>query len=129
MSKSRRLITFDWALKRLLRSKTNFDVLEGLLSELLMTDVKIVEILESESNKEGPLDKYNRVDLKVKNSQEELIIIELQYEREYDYLQRLVYAMSKTITEHLAEGDSYSEVPKVISITPHRSRISCMQTK
>ncbi|MBF0437494.1 MAG: Rpn family recombination-promoting nuclease/putative transposase [Magnetococcales bacterium] len=117
MSKSRRLITFDWALKRLLRSKTNFDVLEGLLSELLMTDVKIVEILESESNKEGPLDKYNRVDLKVKNSQEELIIIELQYEREYDYLQRLVYAMSKTITEHLAEGDSYSEVPKVISIS------------
>ncbi|MBF0440191.1 MAG: PD-(D/E)XK nuclease family transposase, partial [Magnetococcales bacterium] len=92
MSKSRRLITFDWALKRLLRSKANFDVLEGLLSELLMTDVKIVEILESESNKDGPLDKYNRVDLKVKNSQEELILIELQYEREYDYLQRLVYA-------------------------------------
>ncbi len=117
MPKSRRLITFDYALKRLLRSKVNFEVLEGLLSELLMTDVKIVEILESESNKEDPLDKYNRVDMKVKDSQGELILIELQYEREYDYLQRLVYAISKTITEHLKEGDAYSKVPKVISIS------------
>ncbi|MBF0295915.1 MAG: Rpn family recombination-promoting nuclease/putative transposase [Magnetococcales bacterium] len=115
--KPRRLIRFDWALKRLLRSKANFEVLEGLLSELLMTDIKIVEILEGEGNKENHLDKYNRVDMKVKNSNNELILIELQYEREYDYLQRLVYAASKTVTEHLAEGDTYSRVPKVISIS------------
>ena len=31
---SRKLITFDWAMKRLLRSKTNFEILEGFLSEL-----------------------------------------------------------------------------------------------
>ncbi|NGZ05184.1 MAG: Rpn family recombination-promoting nuclease/putative transposase [Magnetococcales bacterium] len=113
----RHLITFDWALKRLLRSKANFDVLEGLLSELLMTDVQILEILESESNPDHALDKYNRVDLKVKNSQGELILIELQYEREHDYLQRLVYASSKAITEHLHKGDAYSKIPKIISIS------------
>ncbi|MBF0294991.1 MAG: Rpn family recombination-promoting nuclease/putative transposase [Magnetococcales bacterium] len=113
----RRLISFDWALKRLLRSKANFEVLEGLLSELLMTDVKIVEILESESNKENHRDKSNRVDMKVRNSQDELILIELQYEREYDYLQRLVYATSRAVTEHVAEGEAYSKVPKVISIS------------
>ncbi|MBF0179694.1 MAG: Rpn family recombination-promoting nuclease/putative transposase [Magnetococcales bacterium] len=113
----RRLISFDWAMKRLLRSKANFEVLEGLLSELLMTNVKIIEILESESNKENRFDKSNRVDMKVKNSQDELILIELQYEREYDYLQRLVYAISKTVTEHLDEGNAYSQVPKVISIS------------
>nr|VFK19839.1 MAG: PD-(D/E)XK nuclease family transposase [Candidatus Kentron sp. LPFa] len=45
MSK-RRLITFDWALKRLLRSKANYDVLEGFLSELLKEDITIIEILE-----------------------------------------------------------------------------------
>ncbi|MBF0179380.1 MAG: Rpn family recombination-promoting nuclease/putative transposase [Magnetococcales bacterium] len=115
--KQRRLISFDWALKRLLRSKANFEVLEGLLSELLMTDVRIIEILESESNKENLLDKYNRVDMKVKNSQDELILIELQFEREHDYLQRLVYATAKTVTEHLAAGDAYSKVPKVIAIS------------
>ncbi len=114
--KRRRLITFDWALKRLLRSKANFEVLEGLLSALLMTDVIIIDILESEINKENRFDKHNRVDMKVRNSQDELIIIELQYEREYDYLQRMVYATSKTITENLMEGDAYAEVSKVIAI-------------
>ncbi|MEO5329667.1 MAG: Rpn family recombination-promoting nuclease/putative transposase [Magnetococcus sp. THC-1_WYH] len=115
--KQRRLITFDWALKRLLRSKAHFGVLEGLLSELLMTDVQIVEILESESNQDGPIDKYNRVDMKVRNGQGELILIELQFEREHDYLQRLVYASSKTVTEHLRAGDSYAKIPKIISIS------------
>ncbi|MBF0613870.1 MAG: Rpn family recombination-promoting nuclease/putative transposase [Magnetococcales bacterium] len=113
----RRLITFDWALKRLLRSKANFDVLEGLLSELLMTDVQILEILESESNQDHALDRYNRVDMKVRNSQGEPILIELQYEREHDYLHRLVYASSKTIVEHLHKGDAYSKIPKLISIS------------
>ncbi len=32
---ARKLVSFDWAVKRLLRSKVNFVVLEGLLSELL----------------------------------------------------------------------------------------------
>ncbi|MBF0627132.1 MAG: Rpn family recombination-promoting nuclease/putative transposase [Magnetococcales bacterium] len=117
MKRHRSLISFDWALKRLLRSKANFDVLEGLLSELLMTDVQIVELLESESNKEDPLDKYNRVDMKIRNTQGEIILIELQYEREYDYLQRMIYGVAKTITEHMREGDPYAKIQKVISIS------------
>ncbi len=40
--KQRRLISFDWALKRLLRSKANFGILEGFLSELLDDDVRIL---------------------------------------------------------------------------------------
>ncbi len=35
----RRLITFDQALKRLLRSKANHEVLEGFLPELLGEDL------------------------------------------------------------------------------------------
>ncbi|MBF0124860.1 MAG: PD-(D/E)XK nuclease family transposase, partial [Magnetococcales bacterium] len=84
--KQRQLISFDWALKRLLRSKANFEILEGFLSELLYDEVRIIEVLEAEGNKESPRDKYNRVDLKVKNAQGEVILIELQYERESDYL-------------------------------------------
>ena len=38
----RKLITFDWAIKRILRSKTNFEILEGFLSELLKEDITIV---------------------------------------------------------------------------------------
>ncbi|MBF0110542.1 MAG: hypothetical protein HQL76_15345, partial [Magnetococcales bacterium] len=44
--KQRQLISFDWALKRLLRSKANFEILEGFLTELLREDVRIVEILD-----------------------------------------------------------------------------------
>lgn len=115
MSK-RRLISFDWAMKKLLRSKANFEILEGFLSELLKDNIHILEILESESNKEDPRDKFNRVDLKVRNQKNEIIIIEVQYEREFDYLQRILYGTSKVITEHLHESDPYSEIVKVISV-------------
>ena len=50
---SRKLISFDWAMKRLLRSKANFEILEGFFSELTREDITVLEILKSESNKEG----------------------------------------------------------------------------
>lgn len=114
--KRRKLISFDWALKRLLRSKANFEILEGFLSELLNDDIHILEVLESESNKDGANDKFNRVDLKVRNQKDEIIIIEVQYEREFDYLQRILYGTSRVITEHINESDPYSDVVKVISV-------------
>ena len=112
----RKLISFDWAMKRLLRSKANFEILEGFLSELLSEEITILELLESESNKENADDKFNRVDLKVKNSRGEFIIIEVQYEREHDYLQRMLYGTSRVITEHQREGEAFSNLAKVISV-------------
>ena len=113
----RKLISFDWAIKRILRSKANFDILEGFLSELLFEDITILEILESESNQEQRDDKFNRLDIKVKNQNEEIILIEIQYSSELDYLQRILYASSKAITEHMKEGEAFSQVSKVISIS------------
>ena len=112
----RKLITFDWAMKRLLRSKANFEILEGFLSELLHENITILEILESESNKEGKSDKFNRVDLKVKNGSGEIIIIEVQYERQFDFLERMLYGTSRVITEHQQEGEPFASVVKVISV-------------
>ncbi len=114
---NRELITFDWALKRLFRSKANFDILEGFLSELLMEDIKILEILESESNQNTAGDKYNRVDLKVLNQSGEIVLVEIQYERQMDYLQRILYGVSKAITEHIDLGNPYLQVARVISIS------------
>ena len=112
----RKLVSFDWAIKRILRSKANFEILEGFLSELLKEDIKILEILESESNKDTKEDKNNQVDIKVKNSNDEIVIIEIQYSRELDYLQRMLYATSKVVTEHILQGYAYSKIKKVISI-------------
>ncbi len=115
--KGKQLIRFDWAMKKLLRNKANFDILEGFLSELLTEDVTIKQILESESNKYDQTDKHNRVDILVENSRNELIIIEVQNSKEYDYFHRILYGTSKAITDHIGEGDEYAKVKKVISIT------------
>ncbi len=109
-------IRFDWAIKRLLRQKANFGILEGFLSELLKEDIQILEIIESESNQETEEDKYNRVDILVKDKNEDLIIIEIQNSYALDYFLRILYGISKAITEHMKEGDTYSKVKKVISV-------------
>ena len=81
-----RYIRFDWAIKRLLRQKANFDVLNGFLTVMLGEEIKIVEILESEGNQESVDDKFNRVDIKALNSKGEIIIVEIQNTREIHYL-------------------------------------------
>ena len=110
------LIRFDWAVKRLLRNKANFGILEGFLSELIGEDIKIESILESESNQETDDDKFNRVDLLVENSKKELTIIEIQNRSEYDYFHRMLYGTSKLISEYLKLGNPYDKVRKVYSV-------------
>ena len=109
-------IRFDWAMKRLLRNKANFDVLEGFLSELLQQDLTISEILESESNKEEEADKSNRVDILVKNRDGELMYIEVQNERENDYFHRMNYGQAKLTTQYIDAGEDYDRIKKVYSI-------------
>lgn len=113
----KKLVRFDWAIKYLLRNKANFTILEGFLSELLQTNIKIESILESESNKVTADDKFNRVDLLVQSNHEERIIIEVQCSSQWDYLSRILYGTCKAITEHIKEGDSYKEISKVISVS------------
>lgn len=117
MKKTKKLIRFDWAMKKLLRHKANFDILEGFLTELLGENIKIQKILESEGNKESEDDKHNRVDMLVENGKGELIIIEVQNSQEYDYFHRILFGASKAVTEYIKEGEPYASVKKVISVT------------
>ena len=112
----KRLVRFDWAIKKLLRSKTNYVILEGFLSELLNFDIKIVKILESESNKEELEDKYNRVDILVEDDKGELVLIEVQVNTELDYFSRMLYGTSKIVTEYINESEPYLKVKKVYSV-------------
>lgn len=109
-------IRFDWAVKRMLRDKANFAVLEGLITVLTGEKVTISEILESEGNQESASDKFNRVDVKAKNSKGEIVIVEVQLTRQLYYLQRMLYGVSKAITEHIEIGNKYDKVKKVYSI-------------
>ena len=110
------MVRFDWAMKRLLRQKANFVVLESFLSELLKEKIKIQSILESEGNKESEDDKFNKVDLLAENAKKELILVEVQNTSELYYFQRMLYGTSKAITDYIYEGDKYSAVRKVYSV-------------
>lgn len=109
-------IRFDWAMKRLLRNKANFSVLEGLLTTLLDEKIVIQKLLESESNQEDEYDKYNRVDILAEDSKGELLLIEVQNNNEYAYFQRMLFGTSKLVTEYINRGDNYDKVRKVYSI-------------
>jgi predicted transposase/invertase (TIGR01784 family) len=114
--KTRTMVSFDWAMKRLLRNKANFEVLEGFLSELLRRKIIIRNILESDGNKEDKTDKFNRVDIFVEADDKELVIIELQNDSEDDYFQRMLYGVSKAVVEYIHEKEAYSTIRKVYSI-------------
>ena len=110
------LIRFDWAMKRLFRNKADYTVLEGFLSVLLGKDIKIINLNESESNQTHPDEKFNRVDVLAENSKGELIIVELQNSWEVDYLLRMLYGVSKAITEQVNIGKRYGTISKVYHI-------------
>ena len=113
---SKKLIRFDWAMKKMLRHKANFGILEGFLSELLRFDVTIESILESEGNKQDEYDKYNRVDILVKSQNNELMLVEVQNDSEIDYFQRMIFGVSKLVTEYIKEGEPYGTIKKIYSI-------------
>ena len=113
-----KLVRFDWAMKYLLRNKANYNIVEGFLCALLNDNsIQVLEILESESNSDNENDKFNRVDVLVKDKTDRNIIIEIQNTRESDYLYRLLYGTSKNISQSLELGDKYRKINKVISVS------------
>ena len=114
--KTENYIRFDWAMKRLLRNKANFDVLEGFLSSLFGKTVKIQGLLESEGNRERENDKANRVDLLALMDTKEKVIIEVQNNTETAYFQRMIFGTSKVLCDYINKGDNYEHVSKVYSV-------------
>ena len=78
MLSENKYIRFDWAVKRMQRDKANFAVLEGLVTVLLNEHITIIELLESEGNQDKSDTKFNRVDIKEKNSKREIIFAEVK---------------------------------------------------
>ena len=113
---TRSMISFDWAIKRLLRQKANFKILEGFLSELLRRNIIVKYIGEGEGNANDKDDKINRIDIFVEADEAELIIVELQFNDQYDYFQRMLFGVCKAITDYMHKGEPYSSVRKAYSI-------------
>ncbi len=111
-------IRFDWAIKKLLRDKANFGILEGFIEVFLnKKGCKIIEILESESNQKFDDDKFNRVDIKAKDADGEIFIVEIQLTRYVNYMERVLFGAAKAVTEQLKDGDDYGKIKKIYSIS------------
>ncbi len=109
-------IRFDWAMKRLLRDKSNYVVLEGFLSTLLEEDLRISRFLESESNQTDETDKFNRADILVEDSKGRLLIIRIQNYRELYYYHQMLYGASDILSRYTDEETDYNKICKIYSI-------------
>ncbi|MDI9357094.1 MAG: PD-(D/E)XK nuclease family transposase, partial [Chitinophagaceae bacterium] len=115
--KPRALISFDWAMKSILRQKSSFEILEGLFSTILQEDITIDAIMETESNKEYSQDKYTRTDIQVRNEKGDIYIVEVQYTYEVYYFHRIIFGAAVAIKEYLKEKTEFDNIKRVISIT------------
>lgn len=101
-------IRFDWAIKRLLRDKANFSVLEGLLTVLLCEEIRIEEIIKDEKAYCVWDDaQTDRIDIKAKDKKGDDIVIRIQNMRKLYYLERIRFG-TPAFAEHI-----YQEVNKV----------------
>ena len=109
-------IRFDWAMKRLLRDKANFGVLEGFLTTLLGESIKIKKLLESEGVCANDISEHYRSDLLIEDSQGETILLEIQNNNEFAYYQRILFGLSKQFTEYINRGKGYDHIRKIYSV-------------
>lgn len=117
MKEDNRLIRFDWAMKRLLRDKANFNVLEGFLTSLLGEEIIIQELLESEGNSDREDGKMNRVDILAKDTNGRKMLIEVQNQSEDEFFHRILFGTSKIINDYISRGDNYEKIDKIYSIS------------
>ena len=108
-------IRFDWAMKRILRQKVNYGILEGLLETVLNMKLKIISVLEPSD--ESECDNFNRLDLLALDCSNDKILIEIQNNTEYAYFERIIFGTSKFITDLInKKGEGYENVRKIYSV-------------
>ena len=104
-------------MKRLLRNKANFSVLEGFLTSLLGEEIIIDELLESEANTDHDCGKLNWVDILAKDQAGRKMLIEVQNQSEDEFFHRILFGTSKLVNDYLQQGDNYDKISNLYSIS------------
>jgi hypothetical protein len=110
----KKLLRFDWASKYLLKNKSHFGILEGFLSELTQHNVKIKGVLGSSNQVSGTDERFSRMDYLAESSRGE-IIIQLQNNRDSNYMQKMVYGSMKSCIDNF-QGYGLSKSKKLICV-------------
>ena len=121
MKEEKQLVSFDYAIKYLLRDKGDYSVVEGFISALLKTkgykDVKIVALLESESNREDRKSKRSLADLIVEDEDHHKYIIEIERNVKDSFIHKSLFNTSRLIVDHLSQGEDYTQILKIFHIS------------
>lgn len=121
MSNDKPLVSFDYGIKYLLRDKGDYSVVEGFISALLKTkgykNVKIVALLESESNKEDSKSKRSLADLIVEDEDHNKYIIEIERNVKDSFIHKSLFNTSRLIVDNLAQREDYTQILKVFHIS------------
>jgi predicted transposase/invertase (TIGR01784 family) len=115
------LISFDYAIKYLLKDKGDYSIVEGFISALLKTigykEVKIIALLETESNKEDPKHKRSLADLIVEDQDHQKYIIEIERSVKDSFIHKSCFNTSRLIVDNIAAGQDYTKIVKVFHIS------------
>lgn len=115
------LISFDYAIKYLLKSKGDYDIIEGFISALLTAQgykpIKINALLESESNKETIELKKSIADLVVEDEDGNKYIVEIERAFTSNVLHKACFNTSRLVIDSISGNQDYTTIKKVFHIT------------
>ena len=114
------LISFDYAIKYLLKDKGDYEIVEGFISALFASEgyspVKITALLDSESNKESKDLKSSIADLVVADEEGNNYIVEIDRAHTDMFLNKAVLNISRLIVDNIGAGQNYFQIKKVFHI-------------
>lgn len=121
MNNDKPLVSFDYAIKYLLKDKGDYGIVEGFISALLKTigykDIKIIALLESESNREDGKSKRSLADLIVEDEEKRKYIIEIERNVKDSFIHKSCFNTSRLIVDSLAQREDYTQIIKVFHIS------------
>ena len=114
------LISFDYAIKYLLKDKGDYEIVEGFISALFASEgygpVKITALLDSESNKESKDLKSSIAELVVADEEGNNYIVEIDRAHTDMFLNKAVFNTSRLIVDNIGASQNYFQIKKVFHI-------------
>ena len=115
------LISFDFAIKFILRNKSCYFILENFISEIFKSAgykaVKIVKILDPESNKEHLDAKRSIVDILVEAEDKDLYMIEIDKYHNRLLFHKSLFNTSRLVVDSIKSGEKYGKIKKIFHIS------------
>lgn len=116
----KKLISFDYGIKYLLKDKGDYEVVEGFISAILCANgysrVKIKALLESESNREACSLKKSIADVIVEDEIGNKYIVEIDKSYTNLFLHKACFNGCRLIVDSVESNDDYSTIKKVFHI-------------